>query len=88
MAEPSSSSRFRRARLNRGGRETITGVDGTQGYAAEARHWAGKVSKQYRSRLLDEGGVRLKETVGEDGVLEVKVVRNGMKQGAVEAELV
>jgi hypothetical protein len=38
--------------------------------------------------LLDEGGVRLKETVGEDGVLEVKVVRNGMKQGAVEAELV
>jgi hypothetical protein len=58
-----------------------------KGYAADARHWAGNVSKDYRMLLLAEGEEKLKEVVGEDGELEVKVVRKGMRKEAVEAEL-
>ena len=58
-----------------------------KGYAADARHWAGNVSKQYRMLLLAEGEEKLQEVAGEDGKLEVKVVRKGMKKEAVEAEL-
>ena len=58
-----------------------------KGYAADARHWAGNVSRQYRMLLLAEGEEKLQEVAGEDGKLEVKVVRKGMKKEAVEAEL-
>ncbi|MCX6877957.1 MAG: hypothetical protein NTW21_29700, partial [Verrucomicrobia bacterium] len=58
-----------------------------QGYEADARHWAGEVSREYRLRLLEEGAERLKEVVSEGGELEVKVVRKGMKQVAVDAVL-
>ncbi|MCX6867184.1 MAG: hypothetical protein NTV46_13375, partial [Verrucomicrobia bacterium] len=58
-----------------------------QGYEADARHWAGKVSKEYRMILLEEGVEKLKEVVNTSGELEVKVVRKGMKQAAAAAEL-
>ena len=58
-----------------------------KGYAADARHWAGNVSKHYRMMLLAEGGEKLREVSGADGGLEVKVVRKGMKREVVEAEL-
>ena len=58
-----------------------------KGYAADARHWAGAVSKDYRMILLEEGGEKLKEAVNPAGGLEVKVVRKGMKKEVVEAEL-
>jgi putative transposase len=58
-----------------------------KGYAADARHWAGKVSKDYRMMLLDEGEEKLTAVRGDDGRLAVKVVRKGMKKAAVEAEL-
>ena len=58
-----------------------------KGYEADARHWAGQVSKEYRMLLLAEGEEQLQEVVGEDGKRSVKVVRKGMKQGVVEAEL-
>jgi putative transposase len=58
-----------------------------KGYVADARHWAGKVSKDYRMLLLDEGEERLKEVVNENGLREVKVVRKGMEMEVVEAEL-
>ncbi|MCX6874433.1 MAG: transposase [Verrucomicrobia bacterium] len=58
-----------------------------KGYEADARHWAGKVSKEYRMILLAEGEERLKEVSGAGGGIEVKVVRKGMKKEAVEAEL-
>jgi hypothetical protein len=51
-----------------------------QGYEADARHWAGKVSKEYRMMLLDEGEEKLKEVANEDGEREVKVARKGMKK--------
>ncbi|MCX6879494.1 MAG: transposase [Verrucomicrobia bacterium] len=58
-----------------------------KGYAADARHWAGNVSKEYRMILLAEGEEKLREAVNENGKVEVKVARKGMKKEAVEAEL-
>ena len=58
-----------------------------KGYEADARHWAGNVSKQYRMILLDEGEEKLREVVNEDGKREVKAVRKGMKKEVVDAEL-
>jgi len=58
-----------------------------KGYEADARHWAGNVSKQYRMLLLAEGEEQLKEVVGEDGKREEKVARKGMRKEVVEAEL-
>ena len=58
-----------------------------KGYEADAKHWAGNVSKDYRIILLAEGEENLKEVLNEDGNREVKVVRKGMKKEAVEAEL-
>jgi REP element-mobilizing transposase RayT len=58
-----------------------------KGYAADARRWAGNVSKQYRMFLLAEGEEKLQEVVGEGGGIGVKVVRKGMEKEVVEAEL-
>jgi hypothetical protein len=58
-----------------------------KGYEADARHWAGKVSREYRMILLEEGVEKLAEIVNGKGELEVKVVRKGMKKAVVDAEL-
>jgi hypothetical protein len=58
-----------------------------KGYAADARHWAGNVSKHYRMLLLVEGEEKLREVRDAERHLEVKVVREGMKKEAVETEL-
>ena len=58
-----------------------------KGYEADARHWAGKVSKDYRMILLAEGEEKLKEVSGAEGGVEVEVVRKGMKKEVVETEL-
>jgi len=58
-----------------------------KGYAADARHWPGRVSKEYRMILLEEGEEKLREVVNKGGELEVKVVRKGMKKAAVDAEI-
>ena len=58
-----------------------------KGCVADARHWAGQVSKDYRMILLDEGAEKLQDVVGEDGKRQVRVVRKGMKKAVVEAEL-
>jgi len=58
-----------------------------KGYEADARHWAGNVSKRYRILLLAEGEEKLKEVVSEDGKREVHVTRKGMQKAVVEAEL-
>ena len=58
-----------------------------KGYEADARHWSGNVAKRYRMILLAEGGEVVKEVVGADGMPEVRVIRKGMKQAAVEAGL-
>ncbi len=58
-----------------------------KGIEADARHWAGKVSKDYRMMLLEKGEEQLKEVVTAAGELEVKVVRKGLKKSAVDAEM-
>ena len=58
-----------------------------KGYEADARRWAGKVSKDYRMLLLEVGEERLEEGVDADGEREVKVVRKGMKKAVVTEEL-
>ena len=58
-----------------------------KGYEADARHWAGDVSRAYRMLLLAEGEEKLREVVGEDGKPEVRVVKKGMQKAVVEAEL-
>jgi hypothetical protein len=58
-----------------------------KGWEADARHWAGRVSKEYRIILLEDGEEQLKEVVNAAGEREVKVVRKGLKKAAVDAEL-
>jgi putative transposase len=58
-----------------------------KGGEADARHWAGEVSKEYRMMLLEEGAEKLQEMVTVGGDVEVKVVRKGLKKAAVDAEL-
>jgi len=58
-----------------------------EGWEADARHWAGDVSKSYRMILLEEGEEKLRQVVNHGGKLEVKVVRKGMKKAAVDAEM-
>ena len=58
-----------------------------KGYEADARHWPGRVSKEYRMLLLEEGEETLKESVNEAGEWEAQVVRKGMKKAAVDAEM-
>jgi hypothetical protein len=58
-----------------------------KGYEADARHWPGKVSKDYRLILLEEGEEQLAEVVSRSGELEVKVLRKGMRKAVVDAEL-
>ncbi len=58
-----------------------------KGYGADARLWAGRVSKDYRMLLLEAGEEKLKEVVNANGEREVKVVRKGIKRGVASAEL-
>jgi len=58
-----------------------------KGYEADARHWAGRVSKNYRMMLLEAGEETLKEGVNAAGEREVKVLRKGMKKVVAAAEL-
>ena len=51
-----------------------------------AAQWK-QVSRKYRMMLLEEGEEKLREVVGKDGRLEVKVVRMGMKKASVDAEM-
>jgi putative transposase len=51
-----------------------------KGWEADARHWAGKISREYRLMLLDEGRERTREVVNERGKTETRVVKRGMKR--------
>ena len=57
-----------------------------KGYAADARHWAGEVSKAYRMMLLEKGEEKRREVVEKGGKRGVRVIRKGMKREDAEAE--
>jgi hypothetical protein len=58
-----------------------------KGWEADARHWSGRISREYRMMLLEEGGENTKEVVNEDGVRITRAVDEGMKSGPVAAEM-
>jgi len=58
-----------------------------QGWEADARHWAGRVSREYRMMLLEEGVERTREVVDESGGRVTQVVRKGMDKEKAAAEL-
>jgi putative transposase len=65
----------------------VRAIMADKGWEANARHWSGRVSKEYRMLLLEEGEEKLAEMVNSDGQSEVKVVRKGMKQSVAAAEM-
>jgi putative transposase len=58
-----------------------------KGVPADARHWAGAVSRQYRMLLLAEGMEKTKEVMNAEGERETKILRKGMNQAGAEAEM-
>jgi hypothetical protein len=54
---------------------------------ADARHWAGKVSREYRMILLEEGEEKTREVADLEGGRMEQVVRKGMPRAKVDVEL-
>jgi REP element-mobilizing transposase RayT len=65
----------------------VRAIMADKGWEADARHWAGKVSKGYRMLLLQEGQEISKEVVTAEGELERKVVKKGMDRATAAEEL-
>jgi putative transposase len=65
----------------------VRAVGADKGWEADARHWAGKVSRDYRMLLLEEGGEKTREIVNPQGERATRVVRKGMAKEKVAAEL-
>jgi len=65
----------------------VRAVMADKGWEADARHWAGRVSREYRMLLLEEGEEKTREVVIEHGERVEKVVKKGMKSAQVTAEL-
>jgi hypothetical protein len=58
-----------------------------KGWEADARHWAGRVSREYRLLLLEEGTERTSETVDAQGRRVTQVVKRGMDKDEAAAEM-
>jgi REP element-mobilizing transposase RayT len=65
----------------------VRAIMADKGCEADARHWAGKVSRGYRMLLLEEGEEKTREVVNERGKREDRVLRKGMAPEKVAAEL-
>jgi REP element-mobilizing transposase RayT len=65
----------------------VRAIMADKGWDADARHWAGKVSREYRMILLDEGEEKTRESVNADGQVVSEVLRKGMKPQQVESEM-
>jgi hypothetical protein len=65
----------------------VRAVMADKGWEADARHWAGRVSREYRMILLEEGEEKTREVVGAQGARTEQVVRKGMARAKTDAEL-
>jgi REP element-mobilizing transposase RayT len=65
----------------------VRAITADKGGAADARHWAGKVSREYRMILLEEGEEITREVVNERGECVVEVIKKGMKTPQVVTEM-
>jgi REP element-mobilizing transposase RayT len=65
----------------------VRAIMADKGWEADARHWAGKVSKMYRMLLLQEGQEKSKEVVTAQGQVAKKVLKMGMDPAVADLEL-
>ena len=65
----------------------VRAIMADKGMEADARHWAGSVSRRYRMLLLEEGEEKTREMVDERGEEVAEVVRKGMAKEKVTTEL-
>jgi putative transposase len=65
----------------------VRAIMADKGWEADARHWAGRVSREYRMILLEEGEEKTREVVNARGEREVQVVKKGMKTQQVVSEM-
>ena len=65
----------------------VRAIMADKGYEADARHWAGKVAREYRMLLLEEGMEETDERINEEGEVETQVVKKGMRTERAVAEL-
>jgi hypothetical protein len=56
----------------------VRAIMADKGWEADARHWAGWVSREYRLLLLQAGEEKTREVVNEEGERVMEVVRKGM----------
>jgi hypothetical protein len=57
----------------------VRAVMADKGWEADARHWSGRVSREYRMLLLEEGMERTREVVNPAGERVTEVIRRGMR---------
>ena len=77
----------RRATGRRRGAGLVRAILAHKGIAADARHWAGPVSKEYRLLLLAKGQELLSEKKDAEGKVRMKVVIKGMDEAKAEKEI-
>jgi hypothetical protein len=65
----------------------VRAIMAEKGWEADARHWAGRVSREYRMILLEEGEEKTREVINEQGECVVKVIKKGMKAPQVVTEM-
>ena len=65
----------------------VRAIMADKGREADARYWAGRVSRQYRMMLLEEGDEKAWEVMGKCGDEVPQVARKGMAKEKVAAEL-
>jgi REP element-mobilizing transposase RayT len=65
----------------------VRAIMADKGWEADARHWAGRVAKEYRTLLLEEGREKTREVINEQGERVTKVVKKGMQTEQVATEL-
>jgi hypothetical protein len=58
----------------------VRAVMADKGWEADARHWSGRVSREYRRMLLEEGMEKTREVVNPAGERVTEVVRRGMRR--------
>jgi hypothetical protein len=58
----------------------VRAVMADKGWESDARHWSGRVSREYRMLLLEEGMERTREVVNPAGERGMEVVRSGIKR--------
>jgi REP element-mobilizing transposase RayT len=65
----------------------VRAIMADKGWKADARHWPGRVSREYRMLLLEEGVEKTRETRDQQGNPITQVVRKGIDPKNASAEL-